>query len=196
MMVIHKNLFCSFSPISPSAKHQFGQSHSTSEHLALHEESGAELMAGGVSLCDWRMIQRGRRSLPCLELPQIPLQGDMAISSHHPPQHTFSPQSQPFSRAWKGQTLTALPFWGVGCGGGAQQRALSLMPPLVEPGWVQLLAFGFVSETEKPRVRLQHVGITLITAIFLLEERYFFTFILETGTNCTCVVQLTINLPH
>lgn len=47
------------------------------------------------------------------------------------------------------------------------------MPPLVKPGQVQLLAFGFVSETEKSRVWLQYVGNSLITANFLLEEKYF-----------------------
>lgn len=46
------------------------------------------------------------------------------------------------------------------------------MPPLVKPGRVQLWPLA-LSETEKPRVRLQHVAIILISAIFLLEEKYF-----------------------
>lgn len=74
-------------------------------------------------------------------------------------------------------------------------RLRSLKLSLVKHGWTRLLAFGFVRDTEKPGVWLQHVGITLITAIFLLEQKYFITFNLEPGTNYTCVVQLTINLP-
>lgn len=46
------------------------------------------------------------------------------------------------------------------------------MSPLVKPRRVQLWPLA-LSETEKPRVRLQHVAIILITAIFLLEEKYF-----------------------
>lgn len=74
-------------------------------------------------------------------------------------------------------------------------RPKSHMPSLEQHGWTRLLAFGFGRDTEKSGGWLQHVGITLITAIFLLEQEYFITFNLEPGTNYTCVVRLTINLP-
>lgn len=61
--------------------------------------------------------------------------------------------------------------------------------------WTWLLAIGLVRGMEEPGVWLQHSRIILITAIFLLEQKYFITFNLEPGTNYACVVWLTINLP-
>jgi len=77
--------------------------------------------------------------------------------------------------------------------GWVQQRALSLQLrslklSLGKHRWMCLLAFGFLRDTEKPGVWLQHIGITLITAIFLSKQKYFITFNLEPGTNYTCVV--------